>query len=232
MRLIFMFLIGFLTIFPLGCTFSPNPVNWFKSVPEEERFTRHPSETPAEETQQETVSGLETVEEALVGPETPEEALVHEPMEGAVVAEEAPRFIIVYYAGGPAGRARASAADKPEPSAVYERAKKAHMAHNLEEGVYAPYYQHIRNRIKSHWNFLYGNIDGISYTTRNSLPIIVDAKVYNTGLISDLSIVDTAGNPVLAAIVKGAIETALLDRFFPEIKDEFLRLRFQFYFGE
>lgn len=240
MRPAFIFLIGFLTIFPLGCTFSPNPLNWFKSVPDEERFSYQPSEAPGEETQEaapgpetpEEASALpETPEEAILQPETPEEALVGEPT-GVPAAAEPPTFTIVYYARGPGGRTRVPPSGKPRPNAVYKRAKEAHMTHNLEEGVYAPYYQHVRNRIKSHWNFLYSDIEGISYATRNNLPIVIEARVSPAGLISDVGIADAAGNAVLAAIIKGAVETALLDRFPPEIKDKFIRLRFQFYFGE
>lgn len=229
MRLTFIFLVGLLTMSPLGCTFSPNPLNWFKSAPEEEeRFTYQPSEAPTEEAQQEAVGGLETPEEALARPEAPEEAL----MEREVVIKEPPTFTMVYYARGPESRARVEAAVKPEPDPVYERAKEAHAAHNVEEGIYAPYYQSVRDRIKSHWNFLYSDIEGISYRTRDDLPITVEARISPTGLVSDLDIAENAGNAILAAIVKGAIETALLDRFPPEIEDEFIRLSVQFYFGE
>ncbi|MFQ5957227.1 MAG: hypothetical protein ACE5KK_05595, partial [Candidatus Brocadiales bacterium] len=176
MRQISIFLIGFIAVFPLGCTFSPNPLNWFKSTPEEERFTYSPPETPPEEAQREAGAAPESITEALAGPETPAEALMREPSEGVVAVKEPPTFTFIYYARGPAGRAKASSLDKPEPNAVYQEAKEAHMVHNLEEGVYASYYQHIRNRIKSHWNFLYSDIGGMSYVTQNNRPITVDAK--------------------------------------------------------
>ncbi len=248
MRLIFVFLISFMIIFPLGCI-SYNPVHWVKGKPEERStydasghaVTKKPGGVPespedALRPQRPTSPPPEIAEEVSVL-ETSEKALVVTPMGGALVeeevvaAEEFPVFTIIYYARGPASRARGAPSDKPS-SRLYKMAKKTHMTHNLEKGPYAAYYQEVRKRVKSHWNFLYSDVNGINYKTSSNLPVIVDATIYPTGIISDVNIVNTAGNPVLAALAKGAIETALVDRFPPGIKADFISLRFQYYFED
>lgn len=236
MRLIFISLISFLSIFPMGCSLNP-----FKSTPDEERFTY---DAKGQEVEGKSRGGPETPEEALMSPrirektsvvETEEEELVVTPGGEAVIVEETavvgevPLFTIVYYARGPEGRAKGPPSDRPK-SSLYEEAKKIHEAHSLEGSPYAAYYQEIRNRVKAHWNFLYSDVEGINYKTVGSHPIVIDARIYPTGLISDVDIVNAAGNPVLAALAKGAIETALVDRFPPEIKADSIDLRFQWYF--
>ncbi|MEE9515199.1 MAG: hypothetical protein V3V54_04125, partial [Candidatus Brocadiales bacterium] len=180
------------------------------------------------------------------GPEKPEEALIFRPEvivketttikekdvtvveEEVAVFEGTTLFTVIYYARGPEHRAKGSA-DK-SGSSVYKRAKEAHMTHMLRTGSYAPYYKQIRDRVKSHWNFLYNDVDGINYKTFNDLPIIIDARINRFGIVSNVRIVENAGNPVLAALIKGAIETTLIDRFPHGIDDELINLDFQWYF--
>lgn len=248
MKLILIFLIGFLTISPMGCSLNP-----FKSTPDEERFTY---DAKGQEVKGRTASSPETPEGALKGPERPEEALTSPKVKEkttvaetakeapavtpggeavipreAAAAEEVPSFTIIYYARGPKGRAKGAPSDKSK-SSLYEKAKEIHIAHNLEKGPYAAYYQEIRNRVKAHWNFLYSDVEGINYKTVDNRPIIIDAKVYSTGLISDVNITNAAGNPVLAALLKSTVETSLVNRFPPEIKAPFIKLSLQWYFED
>ncbi|MCB7128969.1 MAG: hypothetical protein NOU37_09350 [Candidatus Brocadiales bacterium] len=227
MRPLFLILLGFLITFPLGCFLNP-----FKSTPDAERFKY-------------TASGKE-VKGRSSGLERPEEALISRPEvivkettvikerdvtvveQGVAVFEGAPLFTVIYYARGPEQRAKGPA--NKSNSSIYKRAKEAHMTHMLQTGPYAAYYKQIRDRVKLHWNFLYNDVDGINYKTFNDLPIIIDARINRSGIVSNARIVENAGNPVLAALIKGAIETVLIDRFPRGIDDEFINLDFQWYF--
>src|SRR3989338_8822851 len=128
MKLILIFLIGFLTISPTGCSLNP-----FKSTPDEERFTY---DAKGQEVKGRTASSPETPEGALKGPERPEEALTSPKVKekttvaetakeapavtpggeavipGGAAAEEVPSFTIIYYARGPKGRAKGAPSDK------------------------------------------------------------------------------------------------------------------------
>ncbi len=234
MRLRFILLFSLLVILPTGCSY--NPVNWFRSTPDEERFTYNPK---GEAVGKKPNGGPERPEEVLIThPETVEGMLVDirakdvEVVEEEVIVSEGPsEFTFIFYARGPAGRTGKSRAEKAR-SSVYREAKEAHMAHNVKEGAYGQYYQQIRNRIKQHWNFLYSDVDGINYKTLNNLPIIVDAVMDNSGIVGDVIIVEDAGNPVLAALVKGGVETVLIDRFPRNIRDDYIDISLHWYFED
>lgn len=245
MRLRFILLFSLLVILPIGCSY--NPVNWFRSTPDSERFIYNPK---GEAVGKKPGGGPERPEKALrSGPERPEEALITHPetvegmlvdirtkdaevVEEEVIVSEGPsEFTFIFYARGPAGRTGKSREEKAR-SRVYREAKEAHMAHNVKEGAYGQYYQQIRNRIKQHWNFLYSDVDGINYRTLNNLPIIVDAVVDNSGIVGNVIIVENAGNPVLAALVKGGVETVLIDRFPRSIKDDYIDISLHWYFED
>ncbi|MCP4364754.1 MAG: hypothetical protein GY800_05580 [Planctomycetes bacterium] len=247
------FLMCLAAIFILGCG-TMNKINPFGPGTDEESATYDatgqrvggkPSGGPERPDDTLTSSGPERPEAALHRPEpikettavqeTTEEAVVVTPTEEALVErdvttiEEVPLFTIVYYARGPAGQGGGAVVDKSK-SIVYKKAKKAHGGHKIETGPYASYYQLVRKRVLSHWNFLYSDVQGISYKTHENSPIIIDAAIAPSGIIGNVHIVDTAGNPVLAALAKGAVETALIDKFPPQIKADFVSLRFEFYF--
>ncbi|MEE9488253.1 MAG: hypothetical protein V3W00_06040 [Candidatus Brocadiales bacterium] len=228
------FLMCLAGIFILGCG-TMNKINPFGPGKDEERATYDASgqrvggkssggpERPGDALKS---SGPERPEEALSRPESTEEVLVERDV---TTVEEVPLFTIVYYARGPVGQDRGAVVDKSK-SIVYKKAKKAHGSHKIETGSYASYYQLVRKRVLSHWNFLYSDVQGISYKTHENSPIIIDAAIAPSGVLGNVHIVDTAGNPVLAALAKGAVETALIDKFPPQIKADFVSLRFEFYF--
>ncbi len=243
MRFSVAFLMCLAGIFILGCG-TMNKINPFGPGKDEERATYDasgqrvggkPSGGPERPGDTLKSSGPERPEAALVFQETAEEAVVVTPTEEVLVerdittVEEVPLFTIVYYARGPSGQDRGAIVDKSK-SLVYKKAKKAHGRHKIETGSYASYYQLVRKRVLSHWNFLYSDVQGISYKTHENSPIIIDAAIAPSGVIGNVHIVDTAGNPVLAALAKGAVETALIDKFPPQIKADFVSLRFEFYF--
>ena len=241
MRYRVVFLMSFAAIFILGCE-TINKINPFgfgggeKSATYDASGQKVGGESSGGPERPEAALGRpESIEEAWVVQETTEEAVVVTPTGGALVerdittVEEIPLFIIVYYAKGPASRGEETLVDRSK-SSVYRNAKKAHTNHKIETGPYASYYQQVRKRVLSHWNFLYSDVQGISYKTHNNSPIIIDATISPSGIINNVDIVDTAGNPVLSALAKGAIETTLLDKFPPQIKADFVSLRFKFYF--
>ncbi len=231
MRFSVAFLMCLAGIFILGCG-TMNKINPFGPGKDEERATY---DATGQRVGGKPSGGPERPEAALSRPESIEEAVVVTPTEEVLVerdittVEEVPLFTIVYYARGPVGQDRGAVVDKSK-SIVYKKAKKAHGRHKIETGSYASYYQLVRKRVLSHWNFLYSDVQGISYKTHENSPIIIDAAIAPSGVLGNVHIVDTAGNPVLAALAKGAVETALIDKFPPQIKADFVSLRFEFYF--
>ncbi len=231
MRFSVAFLMCLAGIFILGCG-TMNKINPFGPGKDEERATY---DATGQRVGGKPSGGPERPEAALSRPESIEEAVVVTPTEEVLVerdittVEEVPLFTIVYYARGPVGQDRGAVVDKSK-SIVYKKAKKAHGRHKIETGSYASYYQLVRKRVLSHWNFLYSDVQGISYKTYENSPIIIDAAIAPSGVIGNVHIVDTAGNSVLAALAKGAVETALIDKFPPQIKADFVSLRFEFYF--
>ncbi len=167
MRFSVAFLMCLAGIFILGCV-TMDKINPFGPGKDEERATYDAS---GQRVGGKPSGGPERPEEAWAVQETTEEAVVVTPTEEVLVerdvttVEEVPLFTIVYYARGPAGQDRGAIVDKSK-SIVYKKAKKAHGRHKIETGSYASYYQLVRKRVQSHWNFLYSDVQGISYTYR------------------------------------------------------------------
>lgn len=103
-------------------------------------------------------------------------------------------------------------------------------AFSVKRHEYAEYFQHIRNKIAWYWFLSYGHDQSIKLETKHRLPIIIEFKVLPSGRTGDVKIIDEAGNQLLAARIQLAIETTRLDIFPPYIEEEFIDVRFNFYF--
>lgn len=101
---------------------------------------------------------------------------------------------------------------------------------NVQRHEYAEYFQHIRDKIAWYWFLSYGHDQSIKLETRNRLPIIIEFKVLPSGMMDDVEIIDEAGNSLLAARIQQAIQATRLKEFPPYIKEDFIDVRFNFYF--
>lgn len=101
---------------------------------------------------------------------------------------------------------------------------------SVERHEYAEYFQHIRNKIAWYWFLSYGHDQSIKLETKDRLPIIIQFKVLPSGRTDDVEIIDEAGNSLLASRIQLAIETARLDSFPPHIEEDFIDVKFNFYF--
>jgi hypothetical protein len=103
-------------------------------------------------------------------------------------------------------------------------------AFSVRKDEYAPYYRHIRDRISWYWVLKYGTRAEINLETNTNSPIIISFKVYPGGEIKAVKIVDAAGNNLLASYISNSIAETRLNKFPSYVEEEFIDVRFNFYF--
>ncbi|MDN3515136.1 MAG: TonB C-terminal domain-containing protein [Candidatus Brocadia sp.] len=102
---------------------------------------------------------------------------------------------------------------------------------NVKKHEYADYFKHIRDRISLYWFLGYGTRAEIKLETRDDKPVVVEFKVLPDGSISEVKIVDDAGNFNLASRLVSSIQNAApLNPFPSKIKEPSIDVRFNFYF--
>lgn len=101
---------------------------------------------------------------------------------------------------------------------------------NIKKHEYAAYYKHIRDKISLYWMLYFGTDQAIKLETKDGEPIIVDFKVISSGKIINVSIAEDAGNPFLATRTQISVTKTKLDKFPAVIEEEFIDVRFNFYF--
>ncbi|MFQ5863568.1 MAG: hypothetical protein ACE5IC_10680 [Candidatus Brocadiales bacterium] len=103
-------------------------------------------------------------------------------------------------------------------------------AFTVAKDEYAPYYRHIRDRITWYWVLKYGTRAEINLETKKNVPVIIEFKVYPSGVIGAVKVIDEAGNHLLASYIKETIAETRLNKFPSYVEEEFIDVRFNFYF--
>lgn len=101
---------------------------------------------------------------------------------------------------------------------------------NIKKHEYAPYYKHIKDKIRLYWLLQYGTDASINQITNDYKPIVVTFKALSTGRITDVIIKDSAGNELLASKIQISIQNTILDKFPEYIKEKFINVKFSYYF--
>ncbi len=101
---------------------------------------------------------------------------------------------------------------------------------NVKKHEYAPYYKHIKDKIRLYWLLQYGTDASINQVTKGFKPIVVTFKVFPSGKIKNVEIVDTAGNELLASKIKVSIKNTTLNKFPDYINDEHIDVKFSYFF--
>ncbi len=101
---------------------------------------------------------------------------------------------------------------------------------NIKKHEYASYYKHIRDKISLFWLLKFGTDQSIDLQTMSGNPVIVEFKIVPSGRIVDVSIAEDAGNPFLASRTQISVSNTRLDEFPEFIEEEFIDVRFNFYF--
>ncbi len=103
-------------------------------------------------------------------------------------------------------------------------------AFSVAKDEYAPYYRHIRDRVSWYWVLKYGTKAEINQETKPNTPIIIAFKVFPSGKIGNVKIVDAAGNNLLSSYIKDSIAGTNLNEFPSYVEEEFIDVRFNFFF--
>ncbi len=103
-------------------------------------------------------------------------------------------------------------------------------AFSVAKDEYAPYYRHIRDRVSWYWVLKYGTRAEINQETKPNTPIIIAFKVYPSGKVGNVKIVDTAGNNLLSSYIRDSIAETRLNEFPSYVEEEFIDVRFNFFF--
>ena len=103
-------------------------------------------------------------------------------------------------------------------------------AFNVKKHEYAPYYKHIKDKIRLYWLLQYGTDASINQVTKGYKPIVVTFKVFPTGTINNVEIVDSAGNELLASKIRVSIKNTTLNKFPDYINDEHIDVKFSYFF--
>ena len=134
----------------------------------------------------------------------------------------------------PAGKKINRGAKKGSPVIYEDTISNAQLSgeesFSVQRHEYAEYFQHIRDRIGLYWYLSYGHDQAIKLETRNRLPIIIEFKILPSGRTDEVEIIDEAGNPLLASRIQASIQTTRLNKFPPYVKEDFIAVRFNFYF--
>ncbi len=101
---------------------------------------------------------------------------------------------------------------------------------NVKKHEYAPYYKHIKDKIRLYWLLQYGTDASINQVTKGFKPIVVTFKVFPSGKIENVEIVDTAGNELLASKIRVSIKNTALDKFPDYINEEHIDVKFSYFF--
>ncbi|NOG83353.1 MAG: hypothetical protein HND49_06000 [Planctomycetes bacterium] len=101
---------------------------------------------------------------------------------------------------------------------------------NIKKHEYAPYYKHIRDKIRLFWLVQYGTDASINLVTKEYKPVVVEFKVLPSGKIVEVAISNTAGNDLLASKVQTSVQNTMLDKFPDYVNEKFINVRFNFYF--
>ena len=101
---------------------------------------------------------------------------------------------------------------------------------NVKKHEYAPYYKHIKDKIRLYWLLQYGTDASINQVTKGFKPIVVTFKVFSTGKIKNVEIVDTAGNELLASKIRVSIKNTTLNKFPDYINEEHIDVKFSYFF--
>ena len=101
---------------------------------------------------------------------------------------------------------------------------------NVKKHEYAPYYKHIKDKIRLYWLLQYGTDASINQVTKGYKPIVVTFKVFPTGKIKNVDIADTAGNELLASKIKVSIKNTTLDKFPDYINEKHIDVKFSYFF--
>ena len=101
---------------------------------------------------------------------------------------------------------------------------------NVKKHEYAPYYKHIKDKIRLYWLLQYGTDASINQVTKGFKPIVVTFKVFPTGKIKNVEIIDTAGNELLASKIRVSIKNTTLNKFPDYINEEHIDVKFSYFF--
>ena len=101
---------------------------------------------------------------------------------------------------------------------------------NVKKHEYAPYYKHIKDKIRLYWLLQYGTDASINQVTKGFKPIVVTFKVFPSGKIKNVEIVDTAGNELLASKIRVSIKNTTLDKFPDYVNEEHIDVKFSYFF--
>ncbi len=101
---------------------------------------------------------------------------------------------------------------------------------NVKKHEYAPYYKHIRDKIRLYWLLQYGTDQSINQATKDYKPIVVTFKALASGKIVNVVIVDSAGNELLASKIRISIRNTTLNTFPEYIDEEHIDVKFSYFF--
>ena len=101
---------------------------------------------------------------------------------------------------------------------------------NVKKHEYAPYYKHIKDKIRLYWLLQYGTDASINQVTKGFKHIVVTFKVFPTGKIKNVEIIDTAGNELLASKIRVSIKNTTLNKFPDYINEEHIDVKFSYFF--
>ncbi len=101
---------------------------------------------------------------------------------------------------------------------------------NIKKHEYAPYYKHIKDKIRLYWLLQFGTDASINQETNDFKPVIVTFKALPSGKITDVKIVDSAGNELLASKVQSSIQNTPLDKFPEYVDEKYISVKFSYYF--
>ncbi len=101
---------------------------------------------------------------------------------------------------------------------------------NVKKHEYAPYYKHIKDKIRLYWLLQYGTDASINQVTKGYKPVVVTFKVLPSGKILNVKIADPAGNVLLASKIKKSIQNTILNKFPDYITDKHIDIKFSYFF--
>ena len=101
---------------------------------------------------------------------------------------------------------------------------------NIKKHEYSPYYKHIKDKIRLYWLLQFGTDASINQETNDFKPVVVTFKALPSGKITDVKIVDSAGNELLASKVQLSIQNTPLDKFPEYIDEKYINVKFSYYF--
>jgi hypothetical protein len=101
---------------------------------------------------------------------------------------------------------------------------------NVKKHEYAPYYKHIKDKIRLYWLLQYGTDASINQVTKGYKPIVVTFKVFPSGKIMNVEITDSAGNELLASKIRMSIKNTTLNKFPDYINEKHIDVKFSYFF--